>query len=125
METKKLKPFDLEAAKRGEPVVTRDNCPVTIYDFNFNNHVWCIAGKVVRHNNEFLMIWDKVGHNEIQNETINDLFMAPVKKEGWINLYKECFGTTTSHVYKSQREADLNRNIREDYITTVKIEWEE
>lgn len=56
----------------------------------------------------------------------NDLFFAPEKKEGWINLYKSGnnFFACDVRVYNTKEEAK-NCPHGSDYIATVKIEWEE
>ena len=51
----------------------------------------------------------------------NDLFFAPEKHEGWINVYKTENGFIGSWVYVSKEEA--GKNIGGDYIATCKIEW--
>lgn len=54
-----------------------------------------------------------------------DLFFAPEKKEGWINLYKDDRGyISTGSVYTSKEKAGTQVG-RGDYLTTIKIEWEE
>ena len=57
----------------------------------------------------------------------SDLFFAPIKKEGWINLYWSIGGDKFVYpggtIYESKEEAMNNNNL--DYITSVKIEWEE
>ena len=56
-----------------------------------------------------------------------DLFFAPTKREGWINLYWSIGGDKFVYpggtIYKSKEEAMNNNNL--DYITSVKVEWEE
>ena len=61
-----------------------------------------------------------------QEEIGNDLFMSPVKKEGWINLYKKDGVTRTEsvNIYQSMEDA-MAMHTPNNYITTVKIEWEE
>lgn len=52
--------------------------------------------------------------------------MAPAKKEGWINLYKEdgVIHTFNRNIYLSKEDAwAMHSPI--NYITTTKIEWEE
>lgn len=53
-----------------------------------------------------------------------DLFFAPEKHEGWINVYK---AGNTPHsdtcVWPTEEEAKKWAN--DDYVATVKIEWEE
>lgn len=54
----------------------------------------------------------------------NDLFFAPIKRESWINIYKNTQGRlSTGGVYNTKEEALKNANF--DAIATTKIEWEE
>lgn len=55
-----------------------------------------------------------------------DLFFAPEKHEGWMNLYKKGIGLVIGDlVYNSEEEAKKIAAGDEDYITTIKVEWEE
>lgn len=56
-----------------------------------------------------------------------DLFFAPEKKEGWINIYldAEDGSYVETCIYKSKEEAEESGKKWSCYITTVKIEWEE
>ncbi len=52
-----------------------------------------------------------------------DLFFAPEKHEGWINVY---VGPITGVVvYKSEEDAKHGANADAKIIATIKIEWEE
>lgn len=59
-----------------------------------------------------------------------DLFFAPEKKEGWINIYKikstvnPCINSGLQ-VHNTKEEAEAARGSNTDYISTVKIQWEE
>lgn len=54
-----------------------------------------------------------------------DLFFAPIKKEGWVNMYKTRSGATQiGQIYSSKEEAEMGRKAA-TYISTAKIEWEE
>lgn len=59
-----------------------------------------------------------------------DLFFAPEKKEGWINIYKikstvnPCISSGLQ-VHNTKEEAEAARGSNTDYISTVKIQWEE
>ena len=55
-----------------------------------------------------------------------DLFFAPVKCEGWINIYMTCDGTNkrTGSIYTTKEEA-LEHVLGNNYINTVHIEWDE
>lgn len=57
----------------------------------------------------------------------NDLFFAPEKKEGWINLYKNSINRTylKTSVFETKEEAEKYRRANDGSIATIKIEWEE
>ena len=56
-------------------------------------------------------------------EQPNDLFFAPEKHEGWVNLYSGLGGKPQCGIiYYSEVEAKSNGS---DALATVKIEWEE
>ena len=53
-----------------------------------------------------------------------DLFFAPVKKEGWVNIYSEQeYRHPGENIFKTKEEAIKYKDI--NYLATVKIEWEE
>ena len=56
-----------------------------------------------------------------------DLFFAPEKHEGWVNLYDHSEGSCLGSVYSSKEvaEAMSKKCGLQHYITTIKIEWEE
>lgn len=60
-----------------------------------------------------------------------DLFFAPEKKEGWVNLFNLskdlCLSRGLSRVYSSKEVAEsmVEKCGLHPYIATVKIEWEE
>lgn len=63
-------------------------------------------------------------------DTDLDLFFAPEKKEGWINVYrdKDKYKLGATYFYPSEQEAKANVAVMGGlykYIATVKIEWEE
>ena len=59
--------------------------------------------------------------------TIHDLFFAPEKHEGYINVYRNSDSghTYAGAVYDSKEDAKKRKVIDENYVTTIKIEWEE
>ena len=60
-----------------------------------------------------------------EGDSVRDLFFATERKEGWINLYKDDRGyISTGSVYTSKEKAGTQVG-RGDYLTTIKIEWEE
>lgn len=55
-----------------------------------------------------------------------DLFFVPVKKSGWINLYK--INSTISpgpRAYDIKEDAESVVGDKSYYLSTIKIEWEE
>lgn len=119
-----MKPFDLEKALAGEPVVTRHGQPVTqVTKFDANSG-YCIAAVVDGEIETFSLD----GKFRIEDTSRYDLFMATktVKKEGWVVLYKNIDNDVQALplIYTSKEEARdmIGSNYR---IATVKIEWEE
>ena len=56
-----------------------------------------------------------------------DLFFAPEKKEGWVNIYRDPHANITyteDYMFKTEKEAKENACDKK-YIATAKIEWEE
>ena len=65
--------------------------------------------------------WSPVGGPLVDSNL--DLFFAPEKHEGWVNIY---LGPITGViVYKSEEDAKHGANADAKIIATVKIEWEE
>lgn len=120
-----MKPFDLQKALAGEPVVTRDGKPVTqITKFDANERRYCVAAVIDCEIETFSID----GKFRIEDISQYDLFMATktVKKEGWVNLYKGFDGkypVTGSTIFDTKDDAINQRSA--SFITTVKIEWEE
>ena len=98
-----MKPFDLEAAKRGEPICTRDG-----RDVKFIAHV----PETMPHFRLIVLIKDcinffpETGIAATTGNCVSDLFMKPKKKTVWVNLYRK--GTANYH--PSEDEANLKAN---------------
>lgn len=66
------------------------------------------------------------GGKVCKSESDIDLFFAPEKKVGWMNLYKRAFGLVQGDLVRNSEEAAKKMAAGdEDYITTIKVEWEE
>ena len=127
METKTLKPFDLEKARQGAKVVTRDGRPVRIICWDREESTYPIVA----------LVKDQDGTEEdtetytldgacVEGEKHSiDLLMAPTTVERWVNVYK--FGNDYSffYHYDSEQEALQHKDDYSDYVTTTKISWEE
>ncbi|OUO23746.1 hypothetical protein [Bacteroides sp. An322] len=60
----------------------------------------------------------------------DDLMMLPEKKEGWVNVYRDCDGvniTKDDNIYSSKDAAISSAQIidRDNYVATDIIKWEE
>ena len=123
MEEKKLnlKPFDIQKAREGKPVCTRDGRKARIICFDAKRKDGKSIIALVPSKNylgfEDLIAYRNDGNYHGGHENDGDLMMFPEKKEGWVNVYK-------SFIYKTQEDA-FNRRDKENYLTTIKIEWEE
>lgn len=62
------------------------------------------------------------------DETPFDLFFAPERHEGWVNIYadtKDNSYTSGVCIYDTKEEAEKNGRGYSNGIKTIKIEWEE
>lgn len=125
MEEKKLnfKPFDLEAAKAGKPVCTRDGRKARIICFDAKCNKPIVA-LIYDCNKETVLQYLENGRFFVDQIDKYDLMMFTRKKEGWLNIYKD-FEDTVCCVYPTEKEALEDGETEKDYITTIKIEWEE
>lgn len=71
--------------------------------------------------------YSKDGEYRIGDKTDGDLFFAPEKHEGWVNIFKgtiDDYFIGDSRIFKSKEDAEKAGKKWSDY-TSVKIEWEE
>lgn len=125
MEEKKLnlKPFDLEAAKAGKPVCTRDGRKARIICFDLNNKNFPIVAIINCDTEENAYQYDIDGVCDEHDNNLN-LMMSPEKKEGWVNLCKNNYVDTLAVGVFPNREEAVS-NCPPSYLCTIKIEWEE
>ena len=119
-----MKPFSLEEYLKNpsRKVVTRDGRNVTIHCTNFDGFSPVIAqteGFCVS------LAFHKDGKYFTIKDSDFDLFFAPEKHEGWVNIYQDSIinGPCYKYIYPSEEEA--KRNAGPGAVTTTKIEWEE
>ena len=126
-----MEQFSLEKylANPSRKVVTRDGCPVRILCTDKKSYNEQIVGLIMGDNGmEFISTWTQQGKSFFNTDTPNDLFFAPEKHEGWVNIYKSKYdGYELSQVYQRKEDAETEKYINDSdvYITTTKIEWEE
>ena len=122
-----LKPFDIQKAKAGKPVCTRDGRKARIICFDAEGEHPIIA-LVTNGVQESPYNYTKEGYYHTDGvETMVDLMMLPEKKEMWINIYK----STTNYIpggslYDTEEAAKAGADMDDDeYFTTTKVCWEE
>ena len=123
-----MKQFNLEEYLKNplKKVVTRDGQSVKIHCTNFD----VIDGRRIVAEIEgsgYSTTFFEDGKYFRSEETPSDLFFAPEKYEGWVNVYLDADNDSYvgTCIYKSKEEAEESGKKWSCYITTVKIEWEE
>ena len=121
-----MKPFNLEEylANPSMKVVTRMGRDVRIICTDRKGDCPIVAlVKMYEGDSEDVATYSKDGATNDYVSYRYDLFFAPKKKEGWINIYVNNW--LDGKIYPSKKEALSMRNGDMKYITTTKIEWEE
>lgn len=109
-------------------VVTRDGRRVRIVCTDREATQWPIVALVRDKNEENIYSYSLGGVcSPMPIVDDDDLFFAPEKKEGWINIYKYNSKITPgSQVYNTKEEAESAKGASlVDYISTIKVQWEE
>lgn len=114
-----LVPFNINLAKQGKPVCTRDGRKARIIclDFQSIENTPIVAAVKVTDKQEVIVHYYEDGRHFVNGVSDLDLMMLPEKKEGWVNVYKDS-------VYDTKDEALIGRSGR-GYIDTIKVSWEE
>lgn len=117
-----MKQFNIDEYLKNpsKKVVTRDGRSVKIHCANYlGNHP--VIAQV--ENSLYSTSYNAEGRYVDIDESPRDLFFAPEKHEGWVNVYRTQGKLGCVFIYDSEKEA--RRNGGETAIATVKIEWEE
>lgn len=123
-----MKQFDLEEYLKNpsRKVVTRDGQSVKIHCTTFES----ISGRLIVAEIEgsgYSATFFKNGKYFKSEETPLDLFFAPEKREGWINIYKDVYNNYVGQyrIFESKEAAEKDGKGCKAYISAVKIEWED
>lgn len=125
-----MKQFNLEEYLKdpNKKVVTRDgrNVRIVCTDRQGGEHpilILCSASDGI----ESCFSCFPNGRRYVDTDSSVDLFFAPEKHEGWVNLYNLSEGPYLGSVYSSKEvaEATSKKCGLQHYIATIKIEWEE
>lgn len=124
-----MRPFNLEEYLKNpsQKVVTRDGREGRIVCTDFKNEQPILA-LITEGDIEDIHLYYQNGAWCKGFPDKLDLFFLPIKKEGWVNIYKGITEKSSSYagqlISQSKEEAIKNK-IGNNYITTTKIEWEE
>ena len=126
-----MKQFSLEEYLKNpkRKIVTGDgrNVRIICTDAKISTFHSIIALVGESNGNETIITYTNEGryYSRIPSKT-NDLFFAPEKHEGWINIYRDTTGVSSGEVlYDSRVAAEEVGKICKYYVATVKVEWEE
>jgi hypothetical protein len=111
-----MREFNLEQALAGHPVCTRDGKPVTQLFKLDNQNVYTLAGVV---DEALSTVWTSDGKYLISKEGDHDLFMAPIKKTGWVARYATFVG---AQAYQTEAES---KYAYPSALSYHEITWEE
>ena len=106
-------------------VITRGGYPATIVSTVFNQENHPVVAEVCFSNYDKKQSYSFTANGLFldSSEDSRDLFFAPEKHEGWVNIYP---GPITGViVYKSEEDAKRGTIPDAEVIATIKIEWEE
>ena len=122
-----MKQFNLDEYLKNPSrrVVTRDGRSVKIHCTNYIGTQPIIAAV---EGSEYSTAFCKDGRFIIGEESPRDLFFAPERKEGWINIFKTSNDIAVlgqSSIFESKEDAEKDVKDCKYYVATIKIEWEE
>ena len=125
-----MKEFNLNEYLKdpSKKVITRDGREVRIICTDFksqmNKPIIALIKEDEDEENAFNFKENGRWHLPENKENLLDLFFAPIKREGWVNIYSEQeYRHPGENIFKTKEEAIKYKDI--NYIATVKIEWEE
>ena len=119
-----MKAFNLEEYLKNpkRKVVTKDGRSVRIVCTDVKSELYPVLALVDNWGEEICNSYTKEGRFLPGNEAHRDLFFAPEKHEGWVNVYRDFDDMMCGSVFATEEDAKCNAKTA---IATVKIEWEE
>ncbi len=112
-----MKPFDLEAAKRGEP-----------FGYQFHNGSCKLRAFIgVRSNGE--IVYEHPRDGSLDSTSATNLRMLPRKTARWVNIYRRSDGTlrlSNTGPHDAEEDATFFNSASGDpKVGTARVEWEE
>lgn len=119
-----MKPFDLEKAQMGHPICTRDGRNARIICTDCAGTLPIIAlvelGSV-----EIACYYLTDGKNASPSESTCDLFLAPIKNTGYVNIYQLRAGEPYCGRITLSPAKPVEKNGVRCLAEAIKIEWED
>ena len=118
-----MKQFNLDEYLKNptKKVITRDGRPVKIHCTNYTKNHLIIAEIEGTNLSE---LFNKDGKWLYLADSEKDLFFAPEKHEGYINIFGDCNSYAGTDIFESKEDAEKYGKKYHDYKATIKIEWE-
>ena len=127
-----MRQFNLEEAKAGKPVCTRNGREAKlIYEIKDEKDIYPMIVLVIDPEGYGTWIPRKYaldGRYDLSRATDYDLFMVDDKKEVCVNIFRSLDKEPkyfTSDIFTSEEEARKYSKICKNYVSTIRIEWEE
>lgn len=124
-----MKQFSLEEYLKNpsRKLVTRNGRNARIICTDRADSIFPIVALIENNWGESTTVHTKDGKYFLNDASDCDLFFAPEKHEGWINVYldAENNGYAGCCIYKSKEEAEESGKKWAGYKATIKVEWEE
>ncbi len=125
-----MKQFNLQEYLKNpsRKIVTRDWRTVRIICTDFQNDKPIIGlVKDKEENKERAYNFSEDGRQYPTEDVVEsnlDLFFVPIKKEGWVNIYQDNELKWNSIFDTKEKAEEIGKSL-DNYITTIKIEWEQ
>lgn len=125
-----MKQFSLDEFKKNpsRKIVTRDWRTVRIICTDFQSDKPIIGlVKDKEENKERAYNFSEDGRQYPTEDVVEsnlDLFFVPIKKEGWVNIYQDNKLKWNSIFDTKEKAEEIGKSL-DNYITTIKIEWEQ
>ena len=125
-----MKQFNVEEylKKHRRDVVTRDGRKARILCCDLKNDTYTVVAAIKDGEIEVPLTYTEQGKAILGRDSSSDLFFAPEKHEGWINIFKNSNDLAflgQSRIFASKEDAKKDGKDCECYVATVKVEWEE
>ena len=122
-----MKEFNLQEylANPSQKVMTRDGRKARIVCTDMKNKQPILA-LITEGNREDIRFYSQNGVwcNNFPNHKL-DLVFAPIKKKGWANIFRYKTDLYSGDIFETKEKAEKMGKLSKNYITTIKIEWEE